>query len=141
MNCITFLFLDDMLDRQCSSSELNSETSVPNSSGESPAPGSHNATNSMKRPIPAQRSASTKLSKELLKSCESATLKSYNPNRKLKRNRNSWWVFSRCFFEPFLLILSFFRSSLNVAEKTEGGDQNCDQMCHIYCDYFTSSTY
>lgn len=78
-----------MLDRQCSSSELNSETSVPNSSGESPAPAAH-ATNSMKRPIPAQRSASTKLSKELLKSCENATLKSYNPNRKLKRNRNSW---------------------------------------------------
>lgn len=79
-----------MLDRQCSSSELNSETSVANSSGESPAPGGPHATNSMKRPIPAQRSASTKLSKELLKSCESATLKSYNPNRKLKRNRNSW---------------------------------------------------
>lgn len=74
-----------MLDRQCSSSELNSETSVPNSSGESPAP----ATNSMKRPIPAPRSAASKLSKELLKSAENATLKSYNPNRKLKRNRNS----------------------------------------------------
>lgn len=102
---------NDMLDRQCSSSELNSETSVPNSSGESPAPGSHNATNSMKRPIPAQRSASTKLSKELLKSCESATLKSYNPNRKLKRNRNS--------------------CSLNVADKSEGGDQNCDPKQQI----------
>ncbi|KAH8388346.1 hypothetical protein KR093_004739 [Drosophila rubida] len=99
---------NDMLDRQCSSSELNSETSVPNSSGESPAP----ATNSMKRPIPAQRSASTKLSKELLKSCENATLKSYNPNRKLKRNRNS--------------------CSLNVAEKTgEGGEVNCEAKQQI----------
>ncbi|KAH8310612.1 hypothetical protein KR044_002128 [Drosophila immigrans] len=98
---------NDMLDRQCSSSELNSETSVQNSSGESPAP----ATNSMKRPIPAQRSSSTKLSKELLKSCESATLKSYNPNRKLKRNRNS--------------------CSLNVAEKPEGVEQNCDPKQQI----------
>ncbi|KAH8414584.1 hypothetical protein KR215_009362 [Drosophila sulfurigaster] len=98
---------NDMLDRQCSSSELNSETSVQNSSGESPAP----TTNSMKRPIPAQRSASTKLSKELLKSCENATLKSYNPNRKLKRNRNS--------------------CSLNVADKSEVGEQNCDPKQQI----------
>ncbi|XP_030370677.1 ankyrin repeat and sterile alpha motif domain-containing protein 1B [Scaptodrosophila lebanonensis] len=77
---------NDMLDRQCSSSELNSETtgSVANSSGESPAA---HATNSMKRPIPAPRGIS-KLSKELI-NCENPTLKSYNPNRKLKRNRNS----------------------------------------------------
>ncbi|XP_017953516.1 ankyrin repeat and SAM domain-containing protein 1A [Drosophila navojoa] len=101
---------NDMLDRQCSSSELNSETSVPNSSGESPAPAAH-ANNSMKRPIPAQRSASTRLSKELLKSCESATLKSYNPNRKLKRNRNS--------------------CSINVADKTEDAEQNCDAKQQI----------
>ncbi|EDW39003.1 GL13852 [Drosophila persimilis] len=97
---------NDMLDRQCSSSELNSETSVPNSSGESPA------TSSMKRPIPAPRSAATKLSKELLKSCESATLKSYNPNRKLKRNRNS---------------------SANVASKSSGdaADENCEAKQQI----------
>ncbi|XP_064552810.1 ankyrin repeat and SAM domain-containing protein 1A [Drosophila montana] len=101
---------NDMLDRQCSSSELNSETSVPNSSGESPAPAGH-ATNSMKRPIPAPRSATTKLSKELLKSCESATLKSYNPNRKLKRNRNS--------------------CSINVAEKSDSVEQNCDPKQQI----------
>uniref|UniRef100_A0A6P4FNZ1 Ankyrin repeat and SAM domain-containing protein 1A n=1 Tax=Drosophila rhopaloa TaxID=1041015 RepID=A0A6P4FNZ1_DRORH len=96
---------NDMLDRQCSSSELNSETSVPNSSGDSPA------TNSMKRPIPAPRSATTKLSKELLKSAESATLKSYNPNRKLKRNRNS--------------------SGANVAAKSNGGDENCEAKQQI----------
>ncbi|XP_052835697.1 ankyrin repeat and SAM domain-containing protein 1A isoform X2 [Drosophila gunungcola] len=96
---------NDMLDRQCSSSELNSETSVPNSSGDSPA------TNSMKRPIPAPRSATTKLSKELLKSAENATLKSYNPNRKLKRNRNS--------------------SGANVAAKSNGGDENCEAKQQI----------
>ncbi|KAH8241383.1 hypothetical protein KR032_011808 [Drosophila birchii] len=98
---------NDMLDRQCSSSELNSETSVPNSSGESPAP----ATNSMKRPIPAPRSATTKLSKELLKSAENATLKSYNPNRKLKRNRNS--------------------SGANATSKSNGGDENCEAKQQI----------
>ncbi|KAH8278579.1 hypothetical protein KR018_005448 [Drosophila ironensis] len=98
---------NDMLDRQCSSSELNSETSVPNSSGESPAP----ATNSMKRPIPAPRSAANKLSKELLKSAENATLKSYNPNRKLKRNRNS--------------------SGASVAGKSNGGDENCEAKQQI----------
>ncbi|XP_036674384.3 ankyrin repeat and SAM domain-containing protein 1A [Drosophila suzukii] len=96
---------NDMLDRQCSSSELNSETSVPNSSGDSPA------TNSMKRPIPAPRSATTKLSKELLKSAENATLKSYNPNRKLKRNRNS--------------------SGANAAAKSNGGDENCEAKQQI----------
>ncbi|EDW43328.1 ankyrin repeat and SAM domain-containing protein 1A [Drosophila sechellia] len=96
---------NDMLDRQCSSSELNSETSVPNSSGDSPA------TNSMKRPIPAPRSSTTKLSKELLKSAESATLKSYNPNRKLKRNRNS--------------------SGANGAAKSNGGEENCEAKQQI----------
>ncbi|KAH8326662.1 hypothetical protein KR067_011667 [Drosophila pandora] len=98
---------NDMLDRQCSSSELNSETSVPNSSGESPAP----ATNSMKRPIPAPRSAATKLSKELLKSAENATLKSYNPNRKLKRNRNS--------------------SGASTTGKSNGGEENCEAKQQI----------
>ncbi|KAH8382394.1 hypothetical protein KR009_003305 [Drosophila setifemur] len=97
---------NDMLE-QCSSSELNSETSVPNSSGESPAP----ATNSMKRPIPAPRSAVSKVSKELLKSAESATLKSYNPNRKLKRNRNS--------------------SGANVVGKSNPGDENCEAKQQI----------
>ncbi|KAH8417573.1 hypothetical protein KR222_001960 [Zaprionus bogoriensis] len=101
---------NDMLDRQCSSSELNSETSVPNSSTESPAPATH-AGNSMKRPIPAQRSASTKLSKELLKSCENATLKSYNPNRKLKRNRNG--------------------GSLSATDKADATEQNCDPQQDI----------
>lgn len=40
--------------------------------------------NSMKRPLNKSRDVSTEII-----NCENPTLKSYNPNRKLKRNRNS----------------------------------------------------
>ncbi|XP_037955613.1 ankyrin repeat and sterile alpha motif domain-containing protein 1B-like [Teleopsis dalmanni] len=69
----------DMLEKRNYSQEKYNENYVPNSNQE--------MTNSMKRPIPTPRNVGS-ISKEII-NCENPTLKSYNPNRKLKRNRNS----------------------------------------------------
>lgn len=75
-------FLADMLEVESYSNDECNENYVPNQD--------KTQTNSMKRPIPAPRS-SIPIPKEI-KNCENPTLKSYNPNRKLKRNRNSRFV-------------------------------------------------
>lgn len=66
-----------MLEKRHHSDDV--ENLVPNSNQE--------ITNSMKRPKPAPRNINN--INEVTISNENSTLKSYNPNRKLKRNRNS----------------------------------------------------
>lgn len=66
-----------MLEKRHHSDDV--ENLVPNSKQE--------MTNSMKRPKPAPRNINN--INEILVNSDNAALKSYNPNRKLKRNRNS----------------------------------------------------
>lgn len=66
-----------MLEKRHHSDDV--ENLVPNSKQE--------MTNSMKRPKPAPRNINN--INETLVNSDNAALKSYNPNRKLKRNRNS----------------------------------------------------
>lgn len=68
----------DMLEKR-HHDEDNRENLVPNSHEE--------MTNSMKRPKPASRNVND--IKDTANADSSLALKSYNPNRKLKRNRNS----------------------------------------------------
>ncbi|XP_065354530.1 ankyrin repeat and sterile alpha motif domain-containing protein 1B [Calliphora vicina] len=86
----------DMLEKRHHSDDV--ENLVPNSNQE--------ITNSMKRPKPAPRNINN--INEVTISNENSTLKSYNPNRKLKRNRNSY--------------------SLTLGEKDEKGDENKPQI-------------
>lgn len=67
-----------MLEKRHHSEDV--ENLVPNSNQE--------ITNSMKRPKPAPRNLNNS-NADTATTNDNATLKSYNPNRKLKRNRNS----------------------------------------------------
>lgn len=73
-----FIFLADMLEKRHHSDDI--ENLVPNSNQE--------ITNSMKRPKPAPRNINH-FNEGSTSHENNGTLKSYNPNRKLKRNRNS----------------------------------------------------
>ncbi|XP_013116012.2 ankyrin repeat and sterile alpha motif domain-containing protein 1B [Stomoxys calcitrans] len=70
----------DMLEKRHHTGDI--ENLVPNSN--------QDITNSMKRPKPAPRNLNS-VTSDTIKS-DNPTLKSYNPNRKLKRNRNSYSI-------------------------------------------------